>query len=177
MFYPAICLLENVSRGKAKILKTDAENMGCQGLSMCSRFLAWTPTGQSVGRNWLPCACPVQSTLGSCFPGWAQQLRPCERAWPNSSPPHVALCWLYPILWQKKKLGAPRCKNSFCNWSSSQRSLLWVALGERPGSPGSSQQWRVAHGAIFLLSFFFFRERVSDPGWLPSQLVFLLDPS
>lgn len=140
LLYPAICLLENVSRGKAKILKTDAENMGCQGLSMCSRFLAWTPTGQSVGRNWLPCACPVQSTLGSCFPGWAQQLRPCERAWPNSSPPHVALCWLCPILWQKKNLALLDVKIPFVIGAQVKRACYgWPwGRGQAPLGPHSS---------------------------------------
>lgn len=48
------------------------------------------------------------------------------------------LCWLYPIPWEKK-LGSPGCKNSFCNWSSSQKSLLPAAL-ESVDSLGSSQQ-------------------------------------
>lgn len=55
LLYPEARLLENVSWGKAKILEADPENTGCQGSSMYSWFLAWTPTGLSVGRNCLPC--------------------------------------------------------------------------------------------------------------------------
>lgn len=55
LLYPELCLLENVSWAKTKILQTDPENMGCQGSSTPSRFLAWTPTGQTVGRSCLLC--------------------------------------------------------------------------------------------------------------------------
>lgn len=102
-------------------------------------------------------ACSVQSTLGSGLTGWARELRPCERGGQDSSLPHMTflgLCWLYRILWEKK-LGTPGCKNSFCNWSSSQKSPLPVAL-ERLDSPGSSQPstgQKAAPGTSFLPSF------------------------